>query len=117
MPFFGQDEPSMNKPRKLKPPPRVVPATEPLSRAPGNEPVTEPGLGPHFDELTRCREAEEAASRATEEADKRCEDIEEEWHRVHDACEVAYDRWYDARAAVVEASAALARARAMPEEP
>lgn len=33
------------------------------------------------------------------------------WHRVYDACEEAYDRWADARKALDDASAALAKAR------
>lgn len=96
--------------RKL-PPPRVVELVPVAPARPGNEPVVECELGPLFDELTRCREAEEAASKAADEADRRCEEIEEEWHRVYDACEEAYDRWADARKALDNASAALAKAR------
>ena len=87
----------MSAVRKL-PPPRTVDLVPVAPVRPGNEPMVERELGPLFDELTRCREAEEAASRAADEADRRREEIEEEWHRVYDACEE-------------DASAALAKAR------
>lgn len=95
--------------RKRKPPPRVVPDAVPLSKPP--ELVADPGLGPLFDALTQAREEEEAASRACDEAERAWDEASDAFDRADEAFNAAMDRHLEARAALTEASAVLARAR------